>query len=41
MAAGASLVKMGFFMWPIVTGNLNGTTNRRCELETWRNFVAE
>ena len=28
MAPGASLVKMGFFMWPILTGNVTGTINR-------------
>jgi len=27
MADGASLVKMGFFMSPIVTGNVTGTIN--------------
>jgi hypothetical protein len=25
---------MGFFMWPIVTGNVNDTMNRRSTLET-------
>jgi len=33
MAAGASLVKMGFFMWPIVTGNLRDTMNRSHDIE--------
>jgi hypothetical protein len=32
MAAGASLVKIGFFMWPIVTGKRNPTIRESSSL---------